>query len=381
MGTTFSLVLLILMLVVAVWMVVGVCRGCSGYKLPKWKPLNDKFRDIREKRDIRTEVLLWTGVIVICLIILVSVLTGLVLYFKWTPIKESFTWMPSPLIAALFAAPLVFWLWLWRDQNKIKDQKQKDEEILHAKQALEQTERKLVIEENNDAWANFSIFQKTALKKEEPDSIRTTAIYAIGEYYERSTESNFPYQVHEFFKAFLNTYWMEYNNKKLPLSSYIAAIYRVISQKRGCLLRHQFDLEKFNLSRANMRNTDMSDYALSDAKLINADLTLAKLIEVDLNCVDMSGARLWSTKLNNSYMVGANLSGANLTLASLNDTDMSEVILSGASLQYANLSGANLSNANNWEDAKWNKAKYNNETKFPDGMNPEFFGMVIIDDH
>jgi uncharacterized protein YjbI with pentapeptide repeats len=56
------------------------------------------------------------------------------LYNKW---EIDLGWTPATLRVAIIAAPFAYFMWLWRDQNKIKDQKDVDRKI-----ALDEREEK-----------------------------------------------------------------------------------------------------------------------------------------------------------------------------------------------------------------------------------------------
>ena len=86
---------------------------------------------------------------------------------------------------------------------------------------------------------------------------------------------------------------------------------------------------------------------------------------------------------------GANLTGANLTGADLPDANLTDANLIGVNLHTAKLFGVNLTNAylsdanlygaQSWQSAHWHGATYNDATIFPEGMNPEKFGMIYDD--
>ena len=100
-----------------------------------------------------------------------------------------------------------------------------------------------------------------------------------------------------------------------------------------------------------------------------------------LGCADLShayltAAILYGANLNDAYLTGAILYGAILYGANLNDAD-----LTGATLTYANLTGASLNDADLygtvlWQTATWTGATYNDATIFPEGMDPEDYGMI-----
>jgi uncharacterized protein YjbI with pentapeptide repeats len=129
------------------------------------------------------------------------------------------------------------------------------------------------------------------------------------------------------------------------------------------------DLSGANLYYANLTSAYLIGADLTDANLIVADLTNANLIVANLNGADLGSAELTNANLHganliNAYLVYANLNGANLTNANLTN---------------ANLYSANLYSAEYWQFATWAGATYNDATIFPEGMNPEKYGMIYDD--
>ncbi len=241
------------------------------------------------------------------ILLVIAFIMGICLVQYWERLMDflkTYDKIPASLITALVASPFAFWLWVWRDQNKIKDQ--------------EHIERKLIIEENNDAWENFFKFQKLALDEDEPPLVRSTAIYALGEYYTRPKESNFPQQVHNFYQSFLDCYWMEYNNNKLELSPYIAAVYSVIVSKKDFHIKYKLSLANFNLVRANFMNIDMRGAFLFNANLTKADFRIANLRDVKFLCANLKGADLRGADLRGADFHGVNFEGATLCGAKYN---------------------------------------------------------------
>ncbi len=71
---------------------------------------------------------------------------------------------------------------------------------------------------------------------------------------------------------------------------------------------------------------------------------------------------------------GVDLSELYLGCANLNHAN-----LRYAYMPHANLTNANLYGAQSWQSAHWHGATYNDATIFPEGMNPEKFGMIYDD--
>lgn len=122
---------------------------------------------------------------------------------------------------------------------------------------------------------------------------------------------------------------------------------------------------------------------LSTQVLWWADLRFANLHHSNLILANLSYANLFSANLS-----AANLSYADLRDANLEHTDLTYTVFIGANLEssnlgdanlfYADLTDANLSNIENWESALWLAARYNENTIFPDGMNPNEYGMIEL---
>ena len=138
----------------------------------------------------------------------------------------------------------------------------------------------------------------------------------------------------------------------------------------GTLLLTELDAEPgVNLSELYLGCADLNDADLTDANLIVANLNGA-----DLGSAELTNANLHGANLINAYLVYANLNGANLTNANLNGAN-----LTNANLTNANLYSANLYSAEYWQFATWAGATYNDATIFPEGMNPEKYGMIYDD--
>jgi Pentapeptide repeats (8 copies) len=239
----------------------------------------------KNKHKIRWIILLTTAFLMIGTIVL-----------YWTPIinflGDNQKKIPSTLITAIFISPFAFWLWLWRDQNKIKDQNQKEEE-------LQQTGRELKMKENNDAWDNFFKFQRIAIHKEELTRDKASAVYALGEYYLKPIDSNFPQQVHECFKALLEHYWQKNKPSKITtLRSDIIAIHNVIKQKSCVLYEKKLKLDNFMLCNAYFRGAQISELSFVNADLRGADLSLADLEGTNFKEADLRGTKINYPKCN-----------------------------------------------------------------------------------
>ncbi len=158
-------------------------------------------------------------------------------------------------------------------------------------------------------------------------------------------------------------------------------------------------LMEANLYRANLRKailigTKLNGSSLSLADLSEADLRETYLIGAYLRGAHLRGANLSVANLSGAYLIGANLYRANLSGAYLIGANLYRANLSGANLIGANLSGAYLYRADlrgadlyradlrgaNLIGANLSGAKFDSNTIFPEGFNPEEYGMINIDE-
>ena len=153
------------------------------------------------------------------------------------------------------------------------------------------------------------------------------------------------------------------------------------------------DLRGANLRRANLWMANLQGAMLHEANLQGAKLDKVNLREAMLHEANLQGAKLWEADLQGAdlqlaYLQEANVQRVNLQKAKLHKTDLWGANLWGANLQEADLWGANLRNANlrnanlqetkKLETANLSGAKYNDETKFPDGFEPQSNEMQYI---
>ena len=159
------------------------------------------------------------------------------------------------------------------------------------------------------------------------------------------------------------------------------------------------DFQEADLSSAHMRGAILYNACLKGANLSGADLRGADLRGADLSHADLQGANLSGTKLRQTNLQGANLSGTDLRGADLRGADLSHADLQGANLSgtkprqtnlqgadlrganlsYADLQGANLSGTKlrqtNLGAASLQGALYDKFTQFPEGFDPERYGL------
>ena len=143
----------------------------------------------------------------------------------------------------------------------------------------------------------------------------------------------------------------------------------------GCADLQGENLNEAELSDCDLNNADLQNAALNQANLTNANLTNANMNGASLFETSFIEANLTNVILTSVFMMDSNLTNANLTGVDMTGAKMYGPILTGA-----NVSGANLYAVSGWSDATWTGATYNDDTIFPDGMNPEKYGMIYLSD-
>lgn len=172
------------------------------------------------------------------------------------------------------------------------------------------------------------------------------------------------------------------------------------------------DFGKADLREADLSEADLTGIYLTEADLSGADLSKADLVNVDLtganlsaaildgaglvNAVynqdtvwpdgspptdsqaigpkaNLSGADLKDIELIGANLRAANLTGADLRRANLSETDLRNADLSKAKLGETDLRKANLSTAI-LTDSDLREAVYDDETKWPNGIDPDAQG-------
>ena len=273
-------------------------------------------------------------------------------------------WLKGLLPLFLAAIP-AYLLWHWRDTNRRQELKHQGDD--------------LKLKENNDAWTNFIKYQKIAEdnKKEHSDATRAAAIYALGEYYEREV-SQFPNQVHVFFKKFLDDFWdkQEVYHKyieqiddenchyrvassensippdalyqatihlicfKNQLPEYIRAVHRIIKEKsikvkirNKNLFHHQngFLLDFFNFSCADLQGANFSH-----AKGIEPNFTGANLKKSNFSKADLFLPNFLKTDLQETSFVSAKTKSGVFWYANLFKADFSKIDALGIKLHGTN---------------------------------------------
>lgn len=137
-------------------------------------------------------------------------------------------------------------------------------------------------------------------------------------------------------------------------------------------------------------NIDFKNVNLKNANLKNVKFDGADMENTNFQGAILNGASFWNGNFKNSDFTSTDMkntivSKANFEGANFSDADLSVIIFSNTILENANLTNANLEhcyfkNANlkgaNLKDAKFRETIYNRNTIFPDGFDPEKFGLL-----
>ena len=354
------------------------------------------------------------------ILIYVVLIEILLLCIFWKEIETFITtskrieWLKG-LLPILMAAVPAYLLWHWRDMDKKEALDQGRHDLMQKERDLEQKERDIKLKEDDATWSNFIKYQKMAENEDNKnsESIRTAAIFALGEYYGREG-TKFPRQVHVFFKKFLSDFWnkqeiyteyleilkkyshsgalydsirsqkdhlayLNYDIKEKPLTMAIDKV-KKIKLPEYINAVHEIIREKSNEVRLNNKSLFHRDNKLSfeEFNLTNAVLSRANFSESNFRWADLTGANLFGVNFAHTVCEGANFNGTYLSEANLTYT-VFDVRLNDAVMTGAILTGTYICNSNlNLADC--NNAKYDNNTKFNKGVCPRKIGMINVDE-
>ena len=326
------------------------------------------------------------------IIIITAILEILFIIIFWSTFNTLLTkeWT-KPLITMLFAAPVAFWLWFFKNHDRQRD--------------INHHERDLTLKENNDVWNNLVKFQDIINDKTASDAKKATAILGLGEFYNHK-DFKFVRQVHTLFKVYLKEFWKNnanireyetafHKNESINLPEYIKAIHEVIQRQSNEKLGdrnffHQYNdlsFDRFQLQFANLDSTN-----LEEASFEYASLYCASLSNVNLNCANLQHITLNAANLEDTNLKEAQLQDAHLVEANLKNTDLTHANLYAADLSGTNLIGAKLlvcggPSNEPLQGIKLHGAKYcdftdrgASHTHFPAGFSPEQNHMILVDE-
>ena len=139
-----------------------------------------------------------------------------------------------------------------------------------------------------------------------------------------------------------------------------------------------------HLEGAVFSNAHLVGAVFSNAHLVGADFSNAHLEGAVFSEANLDGAVLWDAHFEGAVFSGADLVGADFSDANLEGAHLSGANLSGADLSYSYLQGVDLKNAdfdlNALREKKLlNGAEYDDVTAFPDWLDPNEYGMRLVD--
>ena len=153
------------------------------------------------------------------------------------------------------------------------------------------------------------------------------------------------------------------------------------------------DLDNAILQRAQLSNAVLHGATLRDADLFEADLRRVDLRGADLSGANLVGAQLGGAKYDEEtvfpdffnksglgmYLLGpdADLQRMDIDGFEFRGQDLSRANMAHANLVGADLRGADLSDAN-LEGTRLRSALYDDETRFPDGFEPDLRGGYAV---
>ncbi len=149
----------------------------------------------------------------------------------------------------------------------------------------------------------------------------------------------------------------------------------VIKDIHGKILM-EIEGDRPDLDELELPFADFSGLTLEGLWIVDSDLTGANFNGANLYWCMAPYAKLIGADLRHTILRGAALDYADLTDADLCNADLSLDNLGG----YTNLSGAILTGIKFNENTKFTGARYSDETVFPDGFNPEEYGMLKIEE-
>ncbi len=233
------------------------------------------------------------------------------------------------------SAPIALFIWHWRDANNLSN-------IEIGKSNIEIARGDLLLKDFHqiEEWVT----------KGDNKTLQLASIHQLAPFAKGENTKSFVIPAQEIYRSLLKTWHTPAPEtaegakaEKPDIPEHILALHEIVKSEWRA-----FDEVRSGSS------------FLSDINLSNANLIMANL----------SGANLSGANLTGANLAGANLTNADLTYANLYNADLTGANLSGANLSDANLTGAKLTYAN------LTGARYNNDTKFPNGFNPDDHGMT-----
>lgn len=135
------------------------------------------------------------------------------------------------------------------------------------------------------------------------------------------------------------------------------------------------DFKNVNLKNANLKNVKFDGADMENTNFQGAILEGAFFWNGNFKNSDFTSADMKNAIVSKANFEGANFSDADLSVIIFNNTILKNANLTNANLEHCYFKNANLKGAN-LKDAKFKETIYNRNTIFPDGFEPEKFGLL-----
>jgi uncharacterized protein YjbI with pentapeptide repeats len=130
-----------------------------------------------------------------------------------------------------------------------------------------------------------------------------------------------------------------------------------------------------NLKNANLKNVKFDGADMENTNFQGAILEGAFFWNGNFKNSDFTSADMKNAIVSKANFEGANFSDADLSVIIFNNTILENANLTNANLEHCYFKNTNLKGAN-LKDAKFRETIYNRNTIFPDGFDPEKFGLL-----
>lgn len=140
-------------------------------------------------------------------------------------------------------------------------------------------------------------------------------------------------------------------------------------------LSSNIDFKNVNLKNANLKNVKFDGADMENTNFQGAILNGASFWNGNFKNSDFTSADMKNAIVSKANFEGANFSDADLSVIIFNNTILENANLTNANLEHCYFKNANLKGAN-LKDAKFRETIYNRNTIFPDGFDPEKFGLL-----
>ncbi|SMN13288.1 pentapeptide repeat family protein [Bathymodiolus heckerae thiotrophic gill symbiont] len=281
--------------------------------------------------------------------------------YEWVMLKQitKDTKNIISLTTLIITAPIVFVIWVFRDENK----------LLELENARKDTNLKEF--QQLQRWATGNIDGNSDNDNDNKIALQISALHSLRTYLKGEYGESFRRGAYEIFRAILATQHQKIlqqlknddsktikefeNNDSKTITDKIDSCpltrqLNIIASEEwfNLLINHNFPTKGISLVGVDLSHTYLHHRTygetldLQDAQLQGANLTYVLLQGADLQSAQLQGANLWGTQLQGANLWGTQLQGAGLETAQLQGADLGVAQLQGANLTYAKLQGANL---------------------------------------